>query len=423
MVENSMGTKEPTSFFTEIGVDDYLKAQSSYAECILRITDDRWPAKEIYDPLVYVSPASCANSVKEMIRWLLIGGKAHLVLGPVGGGKTFLIRVLEDQLPKEYPSLVANLNQANPRNGLLSIYLDAEDIGGPEDLWYELGKKLDLDEAALTGNRSKIMTSIGTELSKKNLLVVFWINEAQNVPSEDCWVEMRHLLDSKKFQQRISFVLAGPTNLLDKTIQSQCQSLFRRIETTTDVKILSPEEIDLLILKRMQWATNNWDLTLEDLPFKKEALTDISYSTGGIASFAVKLMGHCLTELQRQGGGKIDQEFVRKVYDEKLRGEMFTGEPLMDLPGYDKLGKISQKILKITFRNGTSTIDSLYEEIFGSQNLKGKKRNSARTNLSQTVERLFGKYLSAGGHKKGEESTTYFRVTQERVSEMVQSKS
>jgi hypothetical protein len=236
-----------------------------------------------------------------------------------------------------------------------------------------------------------IFDQIAAELKRKNFLVVFWVNEAQNLPSDTYFTQMRYFVEPSSFEDRISMILIGPSVLVERKLSKECQSLHRRLNSGVRISLdtLNEDEIFELVRLRLTWARHQQAATID--PFTEVSLSTLYSCSGGIPSIAVQLIDLCLKELMdREDDSDIDKEFVIKTYNKYLRSHVTSGVPFEDLPEIKSLEDVIRDIIIAVYKLGEATTKEIVHSLHP-KGIKEKAYQKEYDRVRKALERLFKK--------------------------------
>jgi type II secretory pathway predicted ATPase ExeA len=224
--------------------------------------------------------AGYKNEVKQILEKIRSGSGHILITGPLGIGKTTLLRWLSLSLPDEFLTVyVARPPQEFPQ--LIKFLM--ETLGIPvskSESYYDIY------------NVEKFRKKVGKKL-------VIFLDEAHEF-SVDIERPLRTLGDL----DGVSLVLAGLPETVDK-LQSEIKPLYERLVLQVPLKTIPLEDMKELLIARIADAGGK-----QMQPFTSSALEKIYESSKGIPRVAIKLCDAAVTKAINQNEDKIDASFI-----------------------------------------------------------------------------------------------------------------
>ncbi len=220
------------------------------------------------------------NEVKQILEKIRSGSGHILITGPLGIGKTILLRWLSLSLPNEFLTVyVARPPQEFPH--LIKFLM--ESLGIPKsksESYYDINN---IDQF-----RKK---------SKKKLVIC--LDEAHEFS-----VEIERPLRTLGDMDGVSLVMAGLPETVDK-LKSEIKPLYERLVLQVPLKSIPLEDMKDLLRARIADAGGK-----QMHPFTSSAIEKIHESSKGIPRVAIKLCDAAVTKAINQNEDKIDASLI-----------------------------------------------------------------------------------------------------------------
>lgn len=226
-----------------------------------------------------------------------------VVTGDPGCGKSTLIRLLENTLPKErYTLLYVSDSQLTPRwlyNGLLG----------------QLGIKAHFYRGDAKRQLQKALESLREE-QNKNVLCV--LDEAHLLEKETL-EEFRFLLNSEfDSVSPMSLVLVGQTELWDKLRMQRYTAITQRIDMNIVLKPMDQSESSMYIQAHLAYAGGNTEI------FNTVAEEEVYKISSGVPRMINRICEKSLMYAAQKKKKTIDDHMVRYVAEHEMVGGGFT---------------------------------------------------------------------------------------------------
>lgn len=227
-----------------------------------------------------------------------------VITGPIGSGKTTVVRTLLRRLDENVKTAVITNTHLSPK-GVLMMLLE------------------DLGVAYKDGSKEKLFIQLNQYLIRQVMdghNVVLVVDEAQNL-SLQCLEELRMLsnLETEK-EKLIQIILIGQPELRKKLDMNELEQLRQRVAVHYHLVALSAEETSNYIKHRLRTAqANGRDLSLL---FEEETFSLIYDYSRGIPRMINVLCDHILLT----GFVKEAQTITRDIVEESISEIRFQGE-------------------------------------------------------------------------------------------------
>ena len=224
--------------------------------------------------------AGYKNEVKQILEKIRSGSGHILITGPLGIGKTTLMRWLSFSLPHEFfTAYVAR----PPQEFSQLIKFLMETLGIPES---KNGSSYDIY------NIDKLRKKIGKKL-------VILMDEAHEFT-----IEIERPLRTLGDLDGVVLVMAGLPETVDK-LKSEIKPLYERLVLHVPLKSISLEDMNELLKARIADAGGK-----QLHPFTSSAIEKVHESSKGIPRIAIKLCDAAVTKAINQNEDKIDASFI-----------------------------------------------------------------------------------------------------------------
>ncbi|MCQ8898157.1 MAG: ATP-binding protein [Hadesarchaea archaeon] len=210
------------------------------------------------------------EEVMKLVDLIREGDLVTFVVSDLGMGKTTLCRYLSEVLPLRDPNL-------------LTVFIPAQSIQTPEQMLRVLLSRLEMEAGGdLTEEFEKFYRWHQSYPESK--LVVF----VDEFPELD--VKVAEMIRALADLRNISWVLNGRKDQILAYLQEHVPSLLSRKRYMLEMKPLSLEEVQELILLRMAWARGESQPRENSLlPFTPASLRRIHRLSGGVPREVLKL--------------------------------------------------------------------------------------------------------------------------------------
>jgi general secretion pathway protein A len=252
----------------------------------------RAPFELVPDPDFLFLGESHESALANLVSGVESGKGFVAISGPVGAGKTTVLRALLRRIPREQP--VCFLSQPEIEvSDLLRGILHGFGI-------FEKG----LDRVEM---RQAIRTMLDT-LERPGILIV---DEAHLLTEES--LEQIRLLSNLEEDNRklLQIILSGQPELKELLSRPRLRPLTQRIEMFYDIRPLDFQETAAYIDRRIRIAGNP-----EDLFFEPNAVSDIAELSGGIPRLINVLADRCLVTAYVSETKTITAKVVREAYED-----------------------------------------------------------------------------------------------------------
>ncbi|OAG28616.1 ExeA family protein [Thermodesulfatator autotrophicus] len=251
----------------------------------------------------YFFPSYKHQGTLEVLRYALARGEGFLILtGEPGTGKTLILRLLVESLPKDKETAFILSPTLNPKELLEAIL---------EDLDIETSAS-ETKEQLLRKFKDHLL-----DLAKKGKTLVLIVDEAQNLPIES--LEELRLLSNLETEKKklIQILLVGQPGLKDKLKSPELSQLLQRISVWEKLEPLSPSEVVEYINFRWHKA-GGIGLNLD-----KRAYKLLYRESQGIPRLINKIMDRAVLVAAAENKKKIDENLLKDAlntldpYDKK----------------------------------------------------------------------------------------------------------
>ncbi|WP_022853393.1 ExeA family protein [Thermodesulfatator atlanticus] len=252
----------------------------------------------------YFFPSETHVKTFEIIKYGLLRGEGFISLtGEPGTGKTLLLRLLLNELPKEKEIAIILSPTLSPIDLLRAIL---EDLEIPFST-------VDSKEQLLRRFRDYLIN-----ISHEGKTLILVIDEAQNLPSES--LEELRLLSNLETEKKklVQILLVGQPLLEEKLKRPELSQLLQRITINECLSSLSREETLDYILFRWEKAGGS------NLEISYTARKLLYQHSKGIPRSINKIMDRAILFAAAKNTNKIDKEIVVDALESLKIGDFYT---------------------------------------------------------------------------------------------------
>ena len=228
-----------------------------------------------------------------------------LLVGPVGAGKTYLLRKLTAELTRNDNTVLKVVNpNLKPLELLQELYGQLSAAGGSHFEGFDRDNKTDLLEALTIYARQKV---------KAGGHVVLLVDDAQTITDPLTVEELRLLLNwCTEAHYLVQVVLAGLPELLDRL--RQFASLCQRVDVSFHLEPLGVGEIAFYITHRLRTAGAD-----DRAPgiFAADAVAEVYRYSQGIPRLINNVCDMALLIASGEGLEQVNAESVIKAADDR----------------------------------------------------------------------------------------------------------